>query len=72
VTAADSSYTLTIHHIIGDTVNVDTVAIPPGGRWTSHLRAHGRSRVMVHDAAGQLVQGLQYRKAERIEVTRHG
>jgi hypothetical protein len=74
VTAVDPphTYTLTVHHIIGDTINVDTVDIPTGGRWTSHLRSHGRARIAVMDADGRLVQTLQYRRAERIEVSCHG
>lgn len=71
MTAVDStaSYILTVHHIIGDTVNVDTVPMPAGGRWTSHLRGHGRTRIAVMDADGRLVQTLQYRRADRIEVS---
>ena len=57
-----------VHHVIGDSVNVDHVAVPKGGRWESHLKRGGTLRLVVRDRRDRLVRALQYRRADRVDT----
>lgn len=62
---------ITVHYIVGDSVQVDTLSVPKGGEYSTDQPSRGRGRaiVKVYDKRGIKIRAVHYRRAEKIEVT---
>jgi hypothetical protein len=55
-----------IHYVMGETICIDTVKVPKGGNWISHLKERGRTVVAIRDRRNRKVRALQYRQVEKM------
>lgn len=65
------SLKISVHYIVGDSVQVDTFRVPKGGEYSTDQPSRGRGRaiVKVYDKRGRKIHAVHYRRAEKIEVT---